>query len=184
MKTITRNAAINMFDVLGQIALGQLNEETLDAVLSNLTACGKVQGDVSKLKEELHKRMYTSVDEERKNAFFELVEKKERKQASVNGLMKIDEVKKVYLEVEELIKMMKEAYADVFALYEKHLAAINKLLNKEVEVDIVEVEANDFLKAAILGNKKISIAELRIFLDPMLKDDKHETDLSELDELV
>ena len=184
MKTITRNSAINMFNVLGQIALGQLNEEALDAALANLTACGKVQEDMNKLFEELNKRMYAGVAEERKEAFFELVKKQEQTRASINGLMKVEEAKKAIAEIKELEEIMKNTYSDVYALYEKHSKAANKVATKEVEIDLVEVDANEFIKAAILGNKEIPVAELRMFLAPMFKEEKQETDMSELDELL
>ena len=90
---ITRNYAIEMFRMLGAMALGHLDDETLSATLDNFDKFRKVQEDYQKLAEELAKRLYEGVDEEKKKAFFEVISNFEReknidKKREIEALMK------------------------------------------------------------------------------------------------
>lgn len=183
MKKITRHTAIVMYESLGAMALGHMNEDTLDVVMDNFNAFRKVDEDMKKLNEELHNRLYADVDREKKEDFFNLISEAEelrRKPITSNE----DEQKVIDAFKEKKVKIDAE-YADLYKIYKKHNAVYAKLRNKEVEVDIIEVDGNDFIKGVIRGNKDAPVHEIRAIFEPMFKtEDIKEDDFSELDELL
>lgn len=183
MKKITRHTAIVMYETLGAMALGYLDEDILDVVMDNFNAFRKVDEDMKKLNEELHNRLYADVDKERKEEFFNLISEMEelkRKPITNNE----DEQKVIDAFKEKKAKINAE-YADLYKIYKKHNAVYVKLRNKEVDVDIAEVDANDFIKGVIRGKKDASVHEIRAVFEPMFKtEDIKEDDFSELDELL
>lgn len=183
MKTITRNAAIVMYETLGAMALGHLNEDTLDIVMDNFNACRKVSDDMQKLNEELAKRIYEGVDEKRKEEYFKLVTELEELRRTPVTAEKAAVEKALAAIKEVLVKM--EAYEDVAELYKKHNAVYMKLRAKEVEVELTELNGDDFIKGVIKGKKDAPVHELRAIFAPMFKEgEKKEADFSELDELL
>lgn len=170
MKKITRQHAIEMFRNLGAMALGHMDETTLSATLDNFDKFRKVQEDFQKLSEELAKRLYEGKDEKQKNEFFELVGKFERE----------TELEK-RIEMEQMMKQNAEFYE----LYVKQLKVLTQLLYKEIEIDITEIDKDDFIAGVVKGKKDARVHEIVAFFAPMFKEDeKKETDLSELDELL
>ena len=168
---ITRNAAIQMFRTLGTMALGHLSEATLEATMDNFNAFRKAAEDFDKLREELNKRLYQGVDEKRKEDFFNLVGKFEAEK---------DATKK-----EEYNKLMQDSYAELYLIYEKHLAVLASLANKEIEVEITKVDKDDFLRGVMRGNKDNNAFLVEYVFGFMFKDaEKKEDDFSELDELL
>lgn len=170
-KTIKRNAAIRLFQTIGAMALGHLDEKTLEAVMANFNAFRSVTDDFDKLKKELSDRLYKDVDKEVHQKFFEIVAKFEAE---------TDMEKR-----NELYEVMK-THTDIYPLYEKHIAVIIALLNKDLEIEIEEVDADDFIKGVVLGKKDAPIHEIRGIFAPIFKEEKKEdkTDFSELDELL
>lgn len=168
---VLRHSAIIMFRQLGTMALGHLTETTLEATMDNFNAFRKVAEDFDKLKEELHKRLYDGVDEDKKNAFFEEVAKMEKEREIEKKL--------------EYTKMLKDSYSDIWAIYQKNINVIDSLLNKEVDVEITEVDADEFIKGVVRGKKDAPIHEIRAAFKPMFKaEEEKEADFSELDELL
>lgn len=170
MKKITRQHAIEMFRNLGAMALGHMDENTLSATLDNFDKFRKVQEDFQKLSEELAKRLYEEKDEKQKNEFFELVGKFERE----------TELEK-RIEIEQMMKQNAEFYE----LYVKQLKVLTQLLYKEIEIDITEIDKDDFIAGVVKGKKDARVHEIVAFFAPMFKEEEQkETDLSELDELL
>ena len=168
---LTRHYAIEMFGQLGHMALGHLDDVTLTSILDNFNALRKVGEEFDKLREELSKRLYEGMDETRKEEFFKLVTKLEKTKEAEKRM--------------EMIALMKDTYADFFAIYEKHVNVIGKLLNKEVEVDITEVDADAFIKGIVKGKADAPVLEIRAFFKPMFKaDEETKADFSELDEML
>lgn len=169
-KKLTRNAASSLHGVLGTIALGNLDQNTLDAVMANFNAFRKVVEDFDALKKELSERLYKDVDKDLHKEFFEIVAKYE----AAREIEKKDELYKVM-----------ETYTDIYPLYEKHIKAIVSLLGKEIEIELEEVDADEFIKGIIKGKKDAPIHEIRAIFAPLFKEEKKEaTDLSELDEIL
>lgn len=170
MKKITRQHAIEMFRNLGAMALGHMDEVTLSATLDNFDKFRKVQEDFQKLSEELAKRLYEGKDDKQKNEFFELVGKFERE----------TELEK-RIEIEQMMKQNAEFYE----LYVKQLKVLTQLLYKEIEIDITEIDKDDFIAGVVKGKKDARVHEIVAFFAPMFKEEEQkETDLSELDEFL
>ena len=170
MKKITRQHAIEMFRNLGAMALGHMDEVTLSATLDNFDKFRKVQEDFQKLSEELAKRLYEGKDEEQKQKFFELVMNFERE----------NEIEK-RIEIENAMKQNAEFYE----LYIKQLKVLTQMLYKEIEIDITEVDKDAFIKGVVNGKRDARVHDIVAFFAPMFKEEeKKETDLSELDELL
>ena len=177
---MTRNAAIGMFQTLGAMALGNLNDEVLTATMDNFNAFRKVADDFEALKKELHKRIYGDVEkmdeDERKRYtdFMSLLEKTGRTKEAEK--------------VDELAKLAKDTYADLYAMREKEVKVLVSLLNKEVDVEVTPVDADEFCKGVIRGKKDTPIHEIRaVFSFMFKKEEKNEDekeDFSELDDLL
>lgn len=170
MKT-TRHYAINiLFENLGQMALGHLDENTLEVAMTNFEALRKTADDFEALKKELFKRIYgdtekmTEDEKKRINDFFEML-----------GKVQGDDTEAV-----------KAAYPDLYALREKEVKVIVSLLNKEIEVDITPMDEKAFVKGVLLGNKAMRANEVRMRFAPMFKAEEREekADFSELDEMM
>ena len=183
MKKITRHSAIVMYESLGAMALGHMNEDTLDVVMDNFNAFRKVDEDMKKLNEELQNRLYAEVEKEKKEEFFKLIsEMEELRRKPITS--KEDAQKTIDALKENMVKIEAE-YADVNEIYKKHNAVYVKLRNKEVEVDITEVDGNDFIKGVIRGKKDAPVHEIRAIFEPMFKaEEVKEEDFSELDEVL
>ena len=160
-----------MYQQIGTMALGHLNEETLEAVIDNFNAFRKVAEDFDTLKEELSKRLYANVDESKKNTFFNLIAKYEAER---------DMQKRA-----EQWEMMNRNFSDLLPIYEKHLSVIVSLANKEVDIELTEVDEDDFVKGVVKGAKDAPVLDIRAVFAPMFKKaEKKEDDFSELDELL
>lgn len=183
MKKITRHSAIVMYESLGAMALGHMNEDTLDIVMDNFNAFRKVSEDMTKLNEELANRLYAEVDKERKEEFFNLMN--EINELRRKPITSKEDAQKVIEAIKEKAVKIDAEYADVNEVYKKHDAVYVKLRNKEIDVDMEEVDENDFIKGVIRGKKDAPAHEIRAIFAPMFKsEEKKETDLSELDEIL
>ena len=174
---LTRHAARNLFFNLGQVALKEMDAEVLEDVMHNFETLRKVNDGYDNLAKELAKRLYgdpdTMSEEERKNYtdFMEIIGKFERSR-------EIEERK-------ELLEAAQSAYPELFKLYEKHIAVLNGLLNKEIDLDIKVVNKAKFAAGIIKGNEGWSAFKVDYTFGAMYEDEvKEEDDFSELDELL
>ena len=183
MKTISRKDAISIYSALGAISLGHFAEETLDSVINNLNACRKVNDEMQKLNEELIKRLYADVDEQKKNECFELLGKLDAIRAK--AYKTTDEAKAALAEVKDITSKLEGEYADIMEIYAKHNKVYANLLAKEVEVEIEELDADVFTKGVLKGSKDVAVHEIRATFSAMLKaEEQKDADFSELDELL
>lgn len=167
---ITRARAIEMNAVLGNMALGRLEDKTLEKAMTNLESLRKVSAGFEELKKELFNRLYGDVDkmtEERKqeiSAFFEA----------------INNVKDAEGE-----KACRTAFPALSELREKEVSIIVSLLNREVDVDIEPMEEKTFVKGILSGNPDAKANEVSAVFAPIFKEKEMcDTDFSELDELM
>lgn len=156
---ITRAQAIHIAEILENMTLGYMSSDTLDKLITNINTCSKVVEDFKGMTEELYKRLYLNFDNEKVKEFFVLIKNNELDKAS--------------------------KYEDIYPVFVKHNEVLKNLLSKELEVDIVVIDEDDFIKGAVLGKKDISIAEIKTVFNPMFsKKEKSTQDFSELDELL
>lgn len=167
---ITRKQAIEMFRLLSNITMTQLDEDTLTAVLSNFKALAQVNDEHVKLSDELARRLYGEADVERKKEFFKVLAKYEREKDASKRL--------------EYESIMEESYGDFYPLYKKQITVLTKLYFKEVEIDLIEVDQMSFMKGVALGKCGMSIKEVTSVFAPMFIAPEVNVDMSELDSLL
>ena len=167
---ITRGRAIEMNAVLGNMALGKLEDKTLEKAMTNLESLRKVAAGFEDLKKELFNRLYGNVDkmtEERKqeiSAFFEAVNKVKDAEGE---------------------KACKAAFPALCELREKEVGIIISLLNKEVEIEIEPMDEKTFVKGILSGNPEAKANEVSaVFVALFEKKEEDAADFSELDELM
>ena len=176
MKKITRNHAIGLFERLGVMTLSKLEDSILVATMNNINALRKVADDFEALKKELFKRLYGDTekmdDAQRKKLqdFFDMLQK--------IGNAKGEEAK-------ALETACKVAFPEYYEVRVKELSVLMTLLNKEVEIEIEEVEETAFVKGIVAGNDAIKVQEVHAIFAPLFKaEEKKDADFSELDELL
>jgi predicted transcriptional regulator len=109
-------------------------------------------------KSELAKRLYQDVKEERLRAFFDAVQKNET-------------------------ELLEKEYADILPLRAKEIEVIVSLFNKNVEMDIKEIDGKAFRKAVMKAQPETKAVTFEM-LAPMFIAEKQAEDFSELDELL
>ncbi len=185
MKSITRKDAMGIYSALGNISLGHFAEDTLEIVIGNYNACRKVSEEMQRLNDELIKRLYADVDDARKKECFALLAKMDEMRASLANSKTKEEANKIFAEMKETTQKIEVEYADVWTIYKKHIKVYGSLISKEIEADITEVDADEFIKGVIKGAKDFPVNEIRMVFAPMFKAEDAETeDFSELDELL
>lgn len=166
---ITRGKAIEMYGVLGSMALGKMEDSLLEVTLTNISALRKVSEDFDALAKELFKRLYgdgekmSDAEKAKINAFFQML-------AKVNDA-----------ETEEACK---KAYPELYALRVKEVKALRSLQEKEVEIALEFVDEKAFMSGILKSNDQAKIHEIRAIFAPLFEKQVKETDLSELDELL
>lgn len=171
MKTITRGEAIQMYAQLGNLPLGQLDDATLSTTIDNFDKLRKVQEDYQSLALELRKRLYEGKEEHRTEGFFELVMKYESETDA--------EKKKAYRK-----EMAEGTYKDFCPIYDRHLALLDKLFNKEVEIELEKVDKKAFMKGLAKELKGLNLHSVLESFAPMFCEEQTAPDLSELDGLL
>ena len=177
---LTRNTARALFFNLGQVALREMDSEVLEVVMSNFEALRKVNEEWETMTKELAKRLYGDVEkmtEDERKAYSTFMEGIVAYERAIQGN---DQAK-----ANELREAAKAINADLFKLYEKQIAVLNKLNRAEIDVDIKPVDKAKFSAGIIKSNDKWSAFGVDAIFNAMYaKEDVAENDFSELDELL
>ena len=155
-KTMSREVAVILYNLMAKMNFSHLSEETLEVVMSNYMALGKEAEHCTKMVDELRKRLFDGVDES------ELKEYGEKAQE-----MKESELEKAFPTIYPLAIKFNKVYASIYS--------------KEVDVEIAEVDKAEFVKGVMKGTQNMTASILNNF-EIMYK--KEEQDFSELDELM
>lgn len=158
MIMITRRHAIAMFQQLGRMAIGHLNDADMEAVMDNIASLRTVAEQYTRLAEELHKRLFEGVDDERCRQYDSIFR-------------------------EQGMDAVGEEYADIKALVEKKVSVLAGLESREVAVDIRQIDRRTFEKAVLKAQPCTPQVAFNV-LSPMFVESKAEADMSELDELM
>lgn len=159
MKTITRFRAQQMLEALAGMALGHLENDTLEVVLDNFDTLKNEVEKVEKMKSELAKRLYQDVKEERLRAFFDAVQKNDT-------------------------ELLEKEYADILPLRAKEIEVIVSLFNKNVEMDIKEIDGKAFRKAVMKAQPETKAVTFEMLAPMFVAEEKQAEDFSELDDLL
>ena len=168
-KSITRKMAIGLCKTIDSLSLGNLEGNALAAVVANLEELRKVHETFNKMIKSLSDRLYKDVDKDARQLFFEAVAKHDRESNP-------DKKKELY---DVLV-----SYKDIMPIYEKHVSVALSLLNKEVEIDIEEVEANALLVGISKANKDMTVRDIRELFSIMIEPIDTEDGEDELNELL
>lgn len=166
-----RHQAINIYQAILSIKLDKMSEEMTEAILANTLAVAEVNDALAKAQEELRKRTIETIDRERLTAYDELVTKR-------NAL---DGARRAAIQA-----VLNDNYKDIINAQERLTKALNAWLEKDVKVELVEVDRKDFLKAMKESEQTVTPATLQR-LAPMFKDYKEpkaDVDMNEIDELL
>ena len=166
-----RNQAITMYQAILSITLNKMSEEMTDAILANTLACAEVNDALAKAQEELRKRTIETIDKERLTAYDELITK-------ANAL---EGAKRAAIQA-----VINDNYKDIITQSERLTKALNAWLEKDVKVELTEVDRKDFLKAVKESEQTVTPITMTR-LAPMFKgysEVKAEVDMDELDELL
>ena len=166
-----RNQAITMYQTLLSIKLDKMSEDMTDAILANTLACAEVNDALAKAQEELRKRTIETIDRERLTAYDELITK-------ANAL---EGAKRAAIQA-----VINDNYKDIITQSERLSKALNAWLEKDVKVELTEVDRKDFLKAMKESEQTVTPITMTR-LAPMFNgyaDVKAEVDMDELDELL
>lgn len=164
-----RNYIVRVYETLNTMALGHMDDATLELTLQNLNALGRAYDDFLALKKELFKRIYGEVEKMTEDERKEL-------QDFFDMLGKVKDA--------ETESAVKAAYPALYEKRQKEVKVLVSLLNKEIEVEIEPMDADAFVKGIVKGKKDTKIADIRAFFAPIFKAEKKDADLSELDELM
>lgn len=171
-KTIKRGQAIEMYRQLNAFSFNKLNEEQLEAVMDNIIAIEKIDSHFTSLMQELGKRLYGEHDQEKLNEF-------NMKMKAATSIENIE--KKV-----AALNTIKDKEPELFELLNKQVKIENSLREKDIEVEITELDRAEFSKAIIKANKDVAYGIFDLF-EPMFKVEEKEeveADFSELDNLL
>lgn len=157
-KTIKRGIAVILYNMMAKMSFSHLSEETIEAVMDNFMALGKVAENYQKMLEEMNKRLLEGISKDLLNEYNEKIQT---------------------MTEEELQK----AYPTVYPIAKKQKKVTDAIFNKEVEIELNEVEKEAFVKAVMKGTPNLAAGILENF-GIMFKEEKKEDDFSELDELM
>lgn len=166
-----RNTVIAMYQAVLGIKLNKMSEEMTDAILANTLACAEVNDALAKAQEELRKRTIETIDKERLTAYDELITK-------ANAL---EGAKRAAIQA-----VLNDNYRDIITQSERLTKALNAWLEKDVKVELTEVDRKDFLKAVKESEQTVTPITITR-LAPMFKgyaEVRAEVDMDELDELL
>lgn len=173
-KTIKRGIAKAMYEALSTLPLGHLATEELEKVMDNIVALSAPYEQYDKLMKELGKRLYEGIDQEEIQKFNTLLAAASKAQDAAKAV--------------ELHKAIKSEYAELYELFIKQNKVDASLRDKDIAVELTEVDKKEFIKAVLKAKPEVSIAEFELFA-PMFveeteKKEEPAEDFSELDELL
>lgn len=166
-----RNQAITMYQAILNIKLNKMSEEMTDAILANTLATAEVNDAFAKAQEELRKRTIETIDRERLTAYDELITKANALEGSKRAAIQA---------------VISDNYKDIITQQERLSKALNAWLEKDVTVELTEVDRKDFLKAVKESEQTVTPITMTR-LAPMFMghaDVKTEVDMNEIDELL
>lgn len=171
-KTIKRGIAKAMYEALATLPLGHLSTEDLEKVMDNIVSLSAPYEQYDKLMKELGKRLYDGIDEEEIRKF--------------NNMLSLASKAENIAKAAEIHKAIKAEYGELYELFIKQNKVDASLREKEIEVELTEVDRKAFTKAILKGKPDIAIAEFELFAPMFIEEEKAEVkdDFSELDELL
>lgn len=166
-----RNTAIAMYQAVLGIKLNKMSDDMTDAILGNTLALSEVNSTLGNAQEELRKKTVETIDKERLTAYDELTTK-------MNAL---EGIKRSAVQA-----VLNDNYKDVQTQLKRLNKALDKWLDKDVSMELTQVDRKEFCKACREAEQNITPATMQV-LAPMFKgytEPKTEVDDAEIAELL
>lgn len=166
-----RNQAINAYTVLLGVKLNKMSDEMTDAILSNSIALAAVHEQMDKVRDELRKRTLDGIGRERLEEYDNLV----TKMNALNGQNKA-----------AMRAVINDNYADIVRAQGIFAKALNKWLEKDVEIEVVPLDRKEFIKALKESEQPFTPADIDV-LSALFSDYKvpeSTIDTEEIDNLI
>lgn len=168
---LPRYRAVQMYKTLSSMSFECMTADTISAILDNFDCFRRIHDEYLNLANEVSRRLYEAMNQERKKDFFCLVAKYEHEMDN--------SVKARYKNEMEL------SFPDFCPLYEKHLAVLAQLFGREVDIDVVKIDRPSFVRGAMLGNPRQTVESIETIFGPILNDrSDSEQDYTELEKIL
>lgn len=166
-----RKQALEAYSALLGVSLNKMTEGMTDAVLADTLAFSVIREQVGKVEKELRKRTIETISHERLAEYDNLV----TKMNALNGQHK-----------SAMQAVINDNYADVIKAQSAFVKALNKWLDRDVDVEIETIDRKEFIKAVRESEQNITPATLDVlsFIFNDYKAVSGEFDASEIDCLL
>jgi hypothetical protein len=166
-----RNQAIAAYSALMGVKLNKMTEDMTDAILADTLTLASVNEQFQKVQEELRKRTIENIDQNRREEYDNIVTK----------MKALDAQKRAALQA-----VINDNFADVLKAQGSYIKAINKWLDKEIDLELEKIDRKDFIKGMKDSEQNITPADLDV-IAPLFKENKAvsaEIDIEEIDSLI
>ena len=166
-----RNQAIAAYSALMGVKLNKMTEDMTDAILADTLTLASVNEQFQKVQEELRKRTIETIDQKRREDYDGIVTK----------MKALDSQKRAALQA-----VINDNFADVLKTQGSYIKALNKWLDKEINLELEKIDRKDFIKAMKDSEQNITPADLDV-IAPLFKENmtvSTEIDIEEIDSLI
>lgn len=166
-----RNQAIAAYSALMSVKLNKMTEDMTDAILADTLTLASVNELFQKVQEELRKRTIDTIDQKRREDYDNIVTK----------MKALDSQKRAALQA-----VINDNFADILKAQGSYIKALNKWLDKEINLELEKIDRKDFIKAMKDSEQNITPADLDV-IAPLFKENKAvsaEIDIEEIDSLI
>ena len=166
-----RNQVLSLYQALMAVKLNKMSEGMTDAILADAIELAEVAGAYEKVKDELRKRTIEVIDKSRRAEYDELNTKMQalegRDRAAVHALILTN-------------------YKDVQKAIHTYSKALERWLDKDVQVELQQVDKKEFIRAIKAAEQTITPADMAM-LSPLFvgySEPKESVNVTDLDELL
>ena len=166
-----RNQAIAAYSAIMGVKLNKMSEDMVDAILADTLTLSAINEQFAKVQEELRKRTIDTIDQKRREDYDNIVTK----------MKALDGQRQAALQA-----VLNDNYGDILKAQGSYIKALNKWLDKEISLDLEQVDRKDFIKAMKDSEQNITPADLDV-IAPLFKENKAisaEIDNEEIDSLI
>lgn len=151
-----RNQAIATYSALMGMKLNMMSEGMTDAILANTLTLAVIYEQFQKVQEELRKRTINTIDHNRLEDYDGIVTK----------MKALDAQKQAALQA-----VINDNYPDIIKAQRSYIKALNKWLDKEVDVELEMIDRKEFIKAMKDAEQNITPSDLNV-IAPLFKEVK------------
>lgn len=148
-----RTAAISMYQTILGIKLNKMSDDMTDAIFANTLALSGVNAGFQSAQETVRMLSIETIDKERRTAYDELVVK----------MKALEGTKRMAVQA-----VINDNYKDVQTQINRCNKALDKYLDNDVKVELMQIDCKEFCKACRESEQNITPAMMQA-LAPMFK---------------